>query len=94
MISMHYVQRSFINMLSSAAGYAVTMLVNFITTPLLLRGLGESAYGLQSLMAVIIGYLTFMDMGLDLPVTKLLAEDHACNIVEVEKSRWIVFLKL
>lgn len=62
-------------MLSSAAGYVVPMLVNFITTPLLLRALGEAAFGLQSMVAVIVGYLTFMDMGLDLPITKLLAVD-------------------
>lgn len=53
------------------------MLVNLITTPLLLKTLGETAYGLQSLVAVIIGYMTFMDMGLDLPITKFLAEDRA-----------------
>ena len=71
-------------MLSSTAGYIVPMLVSLITTPLLLRLLGEAAYGLQSLAAVIIGYLTFMDMGLDLPVTKLLAEDRARKDVDAE----------
>jgi O-antigen/teichoic acid export membrane protein len=64
-------------MFSSALGYIVPMLVNLITTPLLLKALGEAAYGLQSLVAVIIGYLAFMDMGLDLPITKFLAEDRA-----------------
>lgn len=58
-------------------GYLVPMVVNLVTTPLLLHMLGETAYGLQSLVAVIIGYLTFMDMGLDLPITKYLAEDRA-----------------
>jgi len=74
---MNRVHRSSINMISSMAGYAIPMLVALITTPLLLRGLGEAAYGLQSLVAVIIGYMTFMDMGLDLPITKYLAEDRA-----------------
>lgn len=58
-------------------GYILPMLVNLITTPLLLKTLGETAYGLQSLVAVIIGYLAFMDMGLDLPIIKFLAEDRA-----------------
>ncbi len=71
-------------MLSSAAGYAVPMLVNLITTPLLLRALGEAAFGLQSLVAVIVGYLMFMDMGLDLPIIKLLAEDRARQDVKSE----------
>jgi len=74
---MNRLERSSVNMLSSATGYVVPMLVNLITTPFLLRALGEAAYGLQSLVAVIIGYLTFMDMGLELPITKLLAEDRA-----------------
>ena len=74
---MNRLQRSSVNMLSSAAGYVVPMLVTLVTTPLLLQALGEAAYGLQSLVAVVIGYLTFMDMGLDLPIIKLLAEDRA-----------------
>jgi O-antigen/teichoic acid export membrane protein len=76
---MNTLKRSSINMFSSALGYIVPMLINLITTPLLLKGLGETAYGLQSLVAVIIGYLAFMDMGLDLPITKFLAEDRARN---------------
>lgn len=71
------IHRSSINMLSSLIGYVVPMIINLIVTPILLRALGETAYGLQSLVAVIIGYLTVMDMGLDLPITKYLAEDHA-----------------
>jgi O-antigen/teichoic acid export membrane protein len=58
-------------------GYIVPMAINFVTTPFLLKALGESAYGLQSMVAVIIGYMAFMDMGLDLPITKYLAEDRA-----------------
>lgn len=74
---MNTLQRSTLNMFSSAWGFIIPMLVNLITTPFLLKALGESAYGLQSLVAVVIGYLTFMDMGLDLPITKFLAEDRA-----------------
>jgi len=81
---MNRLQRSSVNMLSSAAGYVVPMLVNLITTPFLLQALGEAAYGLQSLVAVVIGYLTFMDMGLDLPIIKLLAADRAHQDVDVD----------
>jgi len=91
---MNRLQRSSINMLSSAAGYVVPMLVNLIATPLLLRGLGEAAYGLQSLVAVIIGYLTVMDMGLDFPIIKLLAEDRAKNDVESENRMLSTTLQL
>ncbi|KFN39675.1 hypothetical protein KN63_01780 [Smithella sp. F21] len=81
---MDRLNRSSINMLSSAAGYIVPMFVNLLTIPFLLSGLGDAAYGIQSLVAVIIGYLTFMEMGLDLPVTKLLAEDRAKNDTKAE----------
>ena len=70
-------ERSSVNVVASMVGYVVPMLVSLATTPVLLRWLGEAAFGLQSLVAVIIGYLTVMDMGLDLPIVKLLAEDHA-----------------
>ena len=76
---MNRLNRASINMLSGAGGYIVPMFVNLISIPLLLRGLGESAFGLQSLVAVIIGYLTIMDMGLAWPITKYLAEDRAKN---------------
>ncbi|TSA57084.1 hypothetical protein D4R42_02215 [bacterium] len=91
---MNRLQRSSINMVSSVTGYAVPMLVNLITLPLLLRMLGKSAYGLQSLVAVIIGYMTFMDMGLDLPITKFLAEDHACKNFAAENHLLSTTLQL
>jgi len=69
-------------MLAGAGGYVVPMFVNLISIPLLLRGLGEAAFGLQSLVAVIIGYLTIMDMGLTWPIIKYLAEDRAKNDTE------------
>jgi len=70
------------------------MLVNLIVTPLLLDALGEAAFGLQSLVAVVIGYLTFMDMGLDLPITKLLAEDRARQDIDAESQLLSTTLQL
>ena len=87
-------KKSSVNVLSSSLGYIIPMLVNLITTPLLLHALGESAYGLQSLVAVIIGYLTFMDMGLDLPITKYLAEDRARNDMKAENHLLSTTLQL
>jgi len=76
---MSSLKRSTVNMISSAVGYILPMAVNIATTPLLLKGLGETAYGLQSLVNVIIGYMAFMDMGLDIPIIKILAESKAKN---------------
>jgi O-antigen/teichoic acid export membrane protein len=91
---MNRLQRSSVNMLSSAVGYAVPMLVSFITTPLILRALGEAAFGLQSLVAVIVGYLMFMDMGLDFPIIKLLAEDRARQDAKSENRLLCTTLQL
>lgn len=91
---MNRLRRSSVNIVASTAGYVVPMLVNLIATPLLLRGLGEAAYGLQSLVGVIIGYLMVMDMGLVLPICKLLAEDRARNDVEAENRMLSTTLQL
>src|SRR5260221_960658 len=61
-------------MVSGGVGYLIPMLINFLATPLLLRKLGDEAFGLQSLVNVILGYLMVADMGLDIPITKFLAE--------------------
>jgi O-antigen/teichoic acid export membrane protein len=74
---MSRLERSSVNMLTSLAGYIFPMIISFVTTPLLLRMLGEAAYGIQNLVGVVVGYLVFMDMGLDIPITKFLAEDRA-----------------
>jgi len=74
---MNRLNRSSVNMLASLIGYAVPMIISLVTTPIVLKELGVTAYGLTSLIGVIIGYLTVMDMGLDLPITKYLAEDNA-----------------
>ncbi|MCP3924082.1 MAG: oligosaccharide flippase family protein [Desulfobacterales bacterium] len=81
---MSSLQRSSINMFASMAGYVVPMLVNLIATPLLLKELGDDAFGLQSMVAVVIGYLAVMDLGLSWPIIKYLAEDHAKNDIESE----------
>ena len=69
--------RSVFNMASSTLGFIVPMAVTFITTPLLLHALGEAAYGIQVLAGIVVGYFTILDLGLDLPIVKFLAEDHA-----------------
>lgn len=42
---------------------AINTLIQLLYTPLLIRKLGQSEYGLYSLVASIIGYLTIMDLG-------------------------------
>jgi O-antigen/teichoic acid export membrane protein len=54
-------------------------MVAFISTPFLIRGLGESGYGLNVLVGVVIGYFSLMDMGFDLVGTKYVSEDIGKN---------------
>ena len=46
----------YINMIAS-------LLVSFLYTPILLKSLGQSEYGLYALVASVIGYLSVLDMG-------------------------------
>lgn len=55
------------------------MILNLLFTPLLISKLGEAAYGLQSLVNVVIGYFMVADMGMDIPVIKYIAEYNAKN---------------
>lgn len=74
---MSRINQTAINIVTNTGGFLIPLSVNFIVTPILLRFIGEEGYGLQSLALVISGYLAFMDLGMDIPITKLLAEDHA-----------------
>jgi len=74
---MNKLKRTGINMISGGAGFFLPMMINFLATPFLLEKLGKEAYGLQSLVNVILGYLMVADMGLDIPITKFLAEFNA-----------------
>src|ERR1051326_8712456 len=76
---MSTLKRSIINMVTGGLGYVIPMILNLLFTPLLLSKLGEGAYGLQSLVNVIIGYLMVADMGMDIPIIKYVAEYSAKN---------------
>ena len=76
--------RSAINMIFSLVGWVAPVVVNFSATPFLLHGLGPDAYGLQNLVALVVGYFSIMDMGLDIAGVKFLAEYHAQGDTESE----------
>jgi O-antigen/teichoic acid export membrane protein len=65
-------------------GFIIPMAISFVTAPILIHQLGEAAYGLQSLAGVVIGYFAVMDFGLDLPITKYLAEDRASGDTDAQ----------
>ncbi|OXG08759.1 O-antigen/teichoic acid export membrane protein [Flavobacterium araucananum] len=67
-------KKTVINIFSGAVGYILPIGINILFTPIIIKNLGSEAYGLQSLVNVIIGFLMVADMGLDIPVTKLVSE--------------------
>ena len=69
-------------MVFNVAGWIIPMAVYFVTTPLVIRGLGEAYFGLQTLVNVLVGYFSVMDMGFDLVGTKYVSEDHAKSDVD------------
>lgn len=72
------------------------MAMNLFFTPLIVKNLGSESYGLQSLVNVIIGFLMVADMGLDIPVTKSVAEFRAKNetikLNELLNSTLVIYL--
>ncbi|WP_212000358.1 oligosaccharide flippase family protein [Chitinophaga sp. HK235] len=79
-------KRSVINIVSGGLGYLIPILLNIISIPIILNKLGNEAYGLLNLVNLIIGYLIISDMGLDIPITKYVAEYNAGNNRDKLKS--------
>ena len=59
----------------NAAGQVVPVLVALVAIPVLVRGLGVDRFGVLALAWMIVGYLSFLDLGLGRALTKLVAED-------------------
>ena len=64
----------------------VNTLIQLIFTPMLIRMLGHSEYGLYSLVASIIGYLTIMDLGFGNAIIVYTAKYRAQNKINAEKK--------
>ena len=64
----------------------INTLIQLLYTPLLIRKLGQSEYGLYSLVASIIGYLLIMDLGFGNAIIVYTAKYKAQNKPEEEKK--------
>jgi O-antigen/teichoic acid export membrane protein len=91
---MSNLKRIGINMISGGTGYIVPMLLNLLFTPFIIKTLGEEAFGLQVLGNVIIGYLVVADMGLDIPITKKIAEYYAKSDKNSERKFLLATIKI
>lgn len=67
-------RRLFKNLLWSAVGTGLPMLVAIIAIPRLIDGIGVTRFGLLSLAWVVVGYFSFFDLGLSRAMTLLVAQ--------------------
>lgn len=72
----------------------INALVGLLYTPYMLRCLGQNEYGLYSLVASIISYLTLLDFGFGPAVVRYTAKYRAEGKIEEQYSLFGLFLKL
>src|SRR3989442_1286939 len=65
------------NVLSNWGSYAVAMGVNFFLSPYIVRRLGDTGYGVWTLILALTGYLGLLDLGIRGAVTRYVARFHA-----------------
>ena len=63
-------------------------IVGILYTPFMLRMLGQSEYGMFSLAASVVGYLTILDMGFGNAIVRYTAQYRAEN---KEEKQWALF---
>ncbi len=76
----------------SYVSIVLSTLVQLLYTPLLTRMLGQSEYGLYSLVSSIIGYLTVLDLGFGNAIVVYTAKYRAQNKYDEEKKLHGMFL--
>jgi O-antigen/teichoic acid export membrane protein len=63
-------QRIAANVMFSGGGRAWSAVLLFITIPVVVHGIGTSAYGIYAIVAVVLGYVAFLDFGLTAAVVR------------------------
>lgn len=72
----------------------ITIIVSLLYTPIMLRLLGQSEYGLYSLIGSVVGYLSILDMGLGNAMVRYNARNRALGDKEAESRLNGMFLIL
>jgi O-antigen/teichoic acid export membrane protein len=86
--------RTLLNMSSAMIAWGWPVLLSFLITPLLLRGLGLDAFGVRSILIMMVGYFSMLNFGISGAVTKYLSEYISkgdSNVVEelLSTSLWL-----
>ena len=64
-----------VNALSNWATLAVTVLVGFFLTPIVIAHVGRAGYGVWTLVATLVGYYGLLDLGISAAVVRYVARD-------------------
>jgi len=64
------------NMLSSYAGFIGSLVIAFLLSPFLVHSLGDTGYGIWTIIAALTGYMALLDMGISSAVAKYVAQYH------------------
>ncbi|SIR44228.1 oligosaccharide flippase family protein [Pontibacter lucknowensis] len=80
--------------LLSYASIGINNIVGLLFTPFMLRMLGKSEFGLYSLVASVVAYLTVLDLGLGNAVVRYTAKYRAQNRQQEQYSLFGMFLML
>ena len=73
---------------------AISFVIPFVYTPLMLRMLGQAEYGLYSLSNSVIGYLTLLSLGFGLTIVRYIAKYQAEGRKREEEEAFGFFLLL
>ena len=67
------------NVVANWGAFVVAALINFWLSPLVVRGLGDTAYGIWVLLTSLVGYMGLLDLGVRGAVTRYVARHHAAH---------------
>ncbi|MFA6980680.1 MAG: flippase [Ignavibacteriaceae bacterium] len=70
------------NTIYNLLGYGIPGLVALVLIPPLVHGLGKERFGILSLVWMVIGYFSFLDLGIGRSLTKVIAEKIGLNKTE------------
>ncbi|MFN8535548.1 MAG: oligosaccharide flippase family protein [Dehalococcoidia bacterium] len=75
-------QQTIWNALTGAVAFGWPIGLSLILTPLMLRGLGSAEFGLRTLVLSVLAYFGLLDFGINVAITKYLAEYLAQGDIE------------
>jgi O-antigen/teichoic acid export membrane protein len=76
------------SVLSNWAGYIFAAVVSFVLSPFVVHSLGNSAYGIWTILGSLVGYMGLLDLGVRAAVTRYVARFHALR--DHSEATWIV----